>query len=149
MPILSHRLCLILCGWTFLLGCGSGGLDLGPFGLVSGTVTCEGEPISQGMVTFHCFESGQVATANLDQDGSYTMRLDDRDGLPVGEYKVCIRPPLTVQQEGKTNQRLRNNLYDPKISKDIPMKYRYENSSGLVETVQAGDNRFDFDLRKD
>lgn len=148
MSIPLNRLALYICGWTLLVGCGPQGPDLGPFGLVSGSVSYQGKPISQGMITFQCPQSGQVATANLQSDGSYAMRLNDRDGLPLGDYRICIRPPLTVNQESDPSKMRRNNLYDPTVSKDIPMKYRYEHSSGLTATVEEGDNRFDFDLSR-
>ena len=64
----------------------------------------------------------------------------------LGKYKVCVRPPLTVKQETDPSKMRRNNLYDPTISKDIPMKYRNEGSSGMEATVVEGDNRFGFDL---
>ena len=100
------------------------------------------------MITFNCQQSGQVATANLEPDGSYAMRLNNRDGLPLGEYMVCIRPPLTVQQEGDPSKMHRNSLYDPSVSKDIPMRYRRESTSGLAAIVVKGDNQFNFDLSR-
>lgn len=127
-------------------GCGPQGPDLGPFGLVSGKVTYEGKPVAQGMVTFNAPATGHVGTANLEADGTFTMQFNGRPGLPVGEYQVSIRPPLTAKPSGNSAPASRNNLYDPNISKDIPMKYRYETSSGLVETVAEGENSFEFDL---
>ena len=145
-----YRLLLFFSGcFSLLAGCGPQGPDLGPYGLVSGQITYQGTPISKGMITFHSHHSGQVATANLESDGSYSMKLAGRDGLPIGEYQICIRPPLTAQQGSDPSMRRRNNLYDPTISTDIPMKYRYESSSGLDAQVLEGDNRFDFDLLPD
>jgi hypothetical protein len=150
MSIQSNRLLLIVSGWILLLtGCGPQGPDLGPFGLVSGRVTYEGKPIALGMITFNSPQTGHVATADLEPDGSYTMRLNDRDGLPLGHYNICVRPPLTVQHETDPSKVRRNNLYAPTISKDIPMKYRFENSSGLEATVQEDENLFDFNLLRD
>jgi hypothetical protein len=150
MSIQSKRLWLIVCGWILLLpGCGPQGPDLGPFGLVSGRVTYEGKPIAQGMITFNSPQTGHVATADLEPDGSYEMSLNKREGLPIGEYKVSIRPPLTAQHETDPSKMRRNNLYDPTLSKDIPMKYRYESSSGYTAIVVEGENVYDFNMSSD
>ena len=129
-----------------LLGCGPKGPDLGPFGLVQGKVTYRGQPVTQGMITFNCPATGHVGTANLDDSGSYKMSLNGRDGLPLGDYVISIRPPLTAQSDAHPSQQVRNNLYDPSISIDIPMRYRYESSSGFKAQVTKGENNFDFEM---
>ena len=139
----------VSCLFLAQIGCGPQGPDLGPFGEVSGHVTHEGKPVSEGMITFSCSQSGQVSTANLQEDGSYVMNLNGRDGLPLGAYTVTVRPPLNVKVETDPSKMRRNNLYDPSVSVDIPMMYRYESSSGLSATVSAGANEFDFDLKKE
>ncbi len=148
MPSHTPQLKAFLLGLAILVlgGCGPQGPDLGPFGPVSGKVTYQGKPVAKGMITFSSPQSGQSATANLNSDGTYVMELNDRNGLPVGTYKICIRPPLTAKNETDPSKMRRNNLYDPEVSKDIPMKYRYESTSGLEETVVESENKFDFDM---
>ena len=116
---------------------------------MSGAVTFKDMPVSQAMITFNCPQTGHVATANLQLDGSYEMSLNNRKGLPIGEYMVSIRPPLTAQHEMDPSKMRRNNLYDPTLSKDIPMKYRYESSSGYTANVVEGKNVYDFKMLPD
>ena len=139
---------LVACGLAsvFLLGCGPGGPDLGPFGQVQGTVTFQGQSVTKGMITFNCPATGHVGTAEFDSEGSYKMSLNGREGLPLGDYVISIRPPLTAQNDVDPSKRVRNNLYDPSISRDIPMKYRYESSSGFKASVVEGENTFDFEM---
>ncbi len=146
IAMLRRTMCsfaLVLC---IQAGCGPEGPDLGPFGLVSGTVTSQGEPVKAGMITFNNPNSGQVATANLNSDGTYTMELEGREGLPIGDYNVAIRPPLKVNTESDPSLMRRNSIYDPNVSPEIPMRYRYESKSGLESKVLEGENRFDFDM---
>ena len=86
-----------------------------------------------------------MATATIQGDGSYTMRLGQREGLPLGDYKVYVRPPLPGSQE---HFRRRNVAApaDSGTSTKIPEKYQFESSSGLTASVKSGENKFDFDL---
>jgi hypothetical protein len=127
------------------LGCGSQGPDLGPFGQVSGRVTHKGNPITKATITFSCPDSGQVATADLLADGSYTMSLNGREGLPVGKYYVYLLPNLTKLKPGETDFSRSRSQYNPNIGLDIPMNFRDESTSGIVATIEEGENRVDVD----
>lgn len=144
MPVFCHR-CTALLLVILVTGCAEPGLDLGEFGTVSGRVTHRDSPLEKGLVTFNCPASGQVATARIQPDGTYVMKLGEREGLPLGEYKISIRPPLARSQEHLR----RANVPKPEGDDpdyEIPQKFRFETSSGLVRTVASGDNKFDFDL---
>jgi len=141
------KLCRIIAWSACLAGCGHQGVDLGPFGTVSGRVTYKGVPVEEGVITFHCPDSGQVANAGLSDDGRYRIKLEGRDGLPIGNYNVYIRPPLLDYKE---RARLlfpdSGRAYNPQEYPNIPMDYRFESSSGLKATVEEGENTFDFDM---
>ena len=144
MPAFCRRFAAMLLV-TSVAGCAESGIDLGDFATVSGRVTHAGAPLKEGLVTFNCPASGQVATAKIQPDGTYVMKLGERDGLPLGEYKVSIRPPLTRSQEHFR----RANVPKPNGDDggfEIPQKFRFETSSGLVRMVESGSNSFDFDL---
>jgi hypothetical protein len=130
-----------------LSGCRAERVDLGPFAQISGRVTFRSEPVTKGMITFHCLDSGQVATVQLRADGSYQMQLDGRPGLPVGHYMVCVRPPLPDSM-ASTKLRPGNTELEDEAGEgpDIPLKYHYESTSGLTAEVMAGENWFDFEL---
>ena len=125
------------------VGCAEKGIDLGPFGDVSGRVTLDGAALSEGLITFHCPASGQVAVGSIQPDGTYEMYLGQRKGLPVGQYKVAVKPPLPkrpTQTPGTAPSRNVNR------QSNIPEKYRFETSSGLTASVVEGDNQFEFDM---
>ena len=126
--------------------CSHPGPDLGPYGAVFGTVTFQGAPVAAGMITFNSPDSGQVATVDLGADGSYRMQLNGRDGLPVGKYLICVRPPLMTEDPDNPNRMHRNRLYDPLVSPDIPLPYRSEVTSDWKLVVAEGDNRLDLDM---
>ena len=139
-------LCILLAA-TILQGCGPTGPDLGPMGLVSGKVTRENSPITNATITFTNPKSGQVASANLQEDGTYTMSLAGRnDGMPVGKYLVYLLPDLAKLKEGETDYSRDRSPYNPDIAPEIAMKYRDETASGLVADVVEGENVFDYEL---
>ena len=146
--ILPAVLALALALFVSLLpGCGGGGIDLGPFGAVRGQVTYKGKPVTEGLITFNSPKSGQAAIVGLQADGTYRMQLGDRDGLPVGEYNVYVRPPRPDAKARAQMHDLNNSPPSkPKTYPNIPKRYRLETTSGLRAVVNEGDNTFDFKL---
>jgi len=81
--------------WTILLTvalfCGTGCNDSSPFDrvIVSGTVTYQGESISDGMVYFMPNEGTEgMQAAGRIVDGTYTVKA--KGGVPVGKHRVEI-----------------------------------------------------------
>jgi len=66
----------VLC--LSLTGCASQGT-------VSGKITCGGEPLKGGFVTFIPDESGPNYTTSINEDGTYSIA-----NVKVGKYKVCV-----------------------------------------------------------
>jgi hypothetical protein len=64
-------------------------------GQVSGKVTFEGQPVTEGVVSFFSSELGYASDASLGPDGSYTVVTGD-GGLVVGKYQVAIMPPTVI-----------------------------------------------------
>ena len=132
----------VLC----LFGCTDQGVDLGQFGRVSGRVTHHGIALQKGIITFNCPDSGQVATVDIQPDGTYVMKLGDREGLPLGKYKVSVRPPLARSQEHFRRPGSAQPQDNVDSDYEIPVKFRFETSSRLTAAVEEGDNTFNFDL---
>src|SRR4051794_7936946 len=82
--ISSVSLFLILVG-----GCGAKGPTIGA---LRGQVRLEGKPLASGMVVFENAEAGVSLWAPLDADGRYVAHSHDVPGLPVGTYRVAVRP---------------------------------------------------------
>ncbi len=130
---------LVLLGLC-LTGCG------GPreiLGKVSGKVTFQGEPVSEGLVIFSNTDKGVYMTAKLGPDGSYAVKMAEGSGLPLGTYQVSITPPLVEVPLGPMLTPPK-----PRAFPNIPPKYRRNETSGLTLTVEQGDNTFDVDMEK-
>ena len=123
-----------------LSGCGGSGITTAA---VSGTVTYQGKPVTEGTVFFQP-EKGPGATGGLDSQGHYVLRTKTRgDGAPLGKNTVVILPSteisiIDLKPHGQMPKRDYSN---------IPEKYRRGETSGLVREVKPGDNVFDFELK--
>ncbi len=128
-------LLLFLLLGVCLLGCG------GPkkvLGRVAGTVTFEGQPVTDGLIVFANREKGVFILAELGPDGSYKAETADGFGLPPGTYQVSITPPVSDAPVGEMPKMPEPGAYD-----NIPEKYRRPETSGLTlevkETKEAED----------
>ena len=122
-----------------IAGCGD---SRGPTGTVSGKVTFKGQPVTEGMVSFVSAE-GHGASGLLDSAGNYTLVTADGPGVPAGDYKVAIRPPVTGDPDELPID------FDPAEQPEypnIPSKYRSPTNSSLTATVKEDANTFDFDM---
>lgn len=124
---------------VFLLigsGCnGGGGPSFDNLVPVSGTVTYNGEPLEQGVVSFAPIDPrGQSATGKV-TDGKFTMQTTvSAPGVIAGKYKVMIESIDTPDRAPSTNP---NDLY-PKSINLIPEKYRDAATSGIEIEVVSG-----------
>jgi hypothetical protein len=121
-------------------GCGKESAKLTP---VAGKVTLNGQPVTAGQVSlFSLAEGGKPAgllVGKIDSSGGYKILTDNRDGAPLGKYRVTVTPsmvPAADGQKGPTNA--------------IPQKYMDTQKSPLsievVEKPEAG--RYDLKLSK-
>jgi hypothetical protein len=110
-------------------------------GVVTGTVTIEGELANSGTVTFHLANDGKMAIGRIHPDGSYSLRtgqgnLREEDGGTVvpGEYIVTVSitgPPVAGEQviEGAPP------IPGPSL---VAAKYASQETSDLKRTVKEG-----------
>src|SRR5262245_14333364 len=92
-------------------GCGPGnGLTLGP---VHGSITCKGEPVRFGYVTFlpdaASGTNGPPSTGSILSDGTYSISTEQvEDGAIVGSHKVAVialdPQPLTAEEVPKPEE---------------------------------------------
>ena len=131
---------ILLIGSTSALslaGCGASA----SVGQVGGKVTCDGQPVGEGLVSFHNPDTGSAAQAELKPDGTFEVS-NAEGGLPPGEYRVTIMPPTvqlpdTAETEG--------GLGFKEVT-DIPDTYRSAKTSGLTAVVVTGKNDFEFTM---
>jgi len=117
-------------------GCGGGGPELAATGTVSGKVTFEGAPVTEGDVNFASSE-GYAATVPLDSSGSFLI-----ESLEIGTYTVFVTPPSPTEAPDSDP----SEMAEPKQYDNIPQGYREQTTSDLVAEVKEGDNTFTFKM---
>lgn len=119
---------VVLCVLT--AGCGAG-----DWGTATGRVTLDGEPLKQGVVSFHPAGSDATAYGQVN-DGSFTVNTGQKSGLKAGSYIVTVSatsvPPSGSNQVAKLL---------------TPQKYASKATSDLKAEVKPSSNQFEFALR--
>lgn len=117
-------------------GCGSS--DAWPTATVSGAVTFEGQPVTEGQIEFFSPERGVGASAVLDSSGGFTIEQP----VDVGSYKVMVKPPsMPAPKMGEPPPKM-------KEYQSIPYRYRDEASTDLTAEVREDEeNKFTFDMK--
>ena len=136
----------MLLACAAMSGCaGPPGADYGSLGLVeiSGTITLDGQPLSNAMVQF--VDADQTyCTGVTDSSGHYTMMLDSRkSGVIPGDKTVRISSRVPAG-EGAEEE-------DPDAKPTEPEKVPacYNKDSKLQIKVTESDSDMDFDLKSD
>jgi hypothetical protein len=109
-------------------GCGSRGS-------ATGTVTLDGTPLKEGLITFHPVEPGPTAYGQV-KEGEFTVSTGQKTGLQAGKYKVTVSAS-TIPEPGSTKE--------AKLL--TPAKYSRPETSGLEAAVGSGSNRFKFEMK--
>jgi hypothetical protein len=111
-------------------------------GKVSGKVSFQGQPLTEGLVVFANEEKGVHITAPIGPGGVYTVRMAQGEGLPLGTYQVAIAPPVVDLPVGMVKPPAAPRQYS-----EIPAKYRQAATSELTLNVQPGANTLDVDMQ--
>ena len=133
-------------GKALLLGLASlsiAGCERGEeLGKIRGRVTFQGAPVTEGLVVFSNAQKGIFMTAVLNVDGSYVVTSARGRGLPLGQYRVFVTPPIDEPKLGP-------NFEPPPIKPfpNIPQRYRDVKTSELTLEVKQGENVFDIEMK--
>jgi hypothetical protein len=120
--------CMLLV-WS-AWGCSRG--DGPELGVVRGTVSLDGEPITNASVTFW-LGTGRPSVGVPDAAGRYELRFTvNQTGALIGEHRVYISTAVPQQDDTTSTER-------------IPAKFNVK--STLVREVKPGTNIIDFDIQ--
>lgn len=137
--------CLILIA----VGCSSGGENTYP---VSGKVTFQGKPVTQGQVIFYP-GSGRSALGVINSDGIYSLTTSENsDGAIPGTYRVTIDATKTIggQPEPKSLEEelsgVGQRMDSSRLLRLVPKKYSRRETSTLKAEVEPKENIINFEL---
>ncbi|HWL08338.1 MAG TPA: carboxypeptidase-like regulatory domain-containing protein [Planctomicrobium sp.] len=122
---------------VFLSGCGS--RKEIPIASVSGIVTYQEKPVTQGDISFMS-NQGFGASAQIDSDGRYSLRSQYGKGIPLGTYKVIVTPPPILVNESENPR----PQVQEKTHPEIPKKYRHFSTSELE--IEIGEKPVTFNI---
>jgi hypothetical protein len=131
-----------------LVGC-SHDPNMPKLGKVHGKVTYKGQPLDGGHIVFNPAtgkggESGQVATGEINSDGTYEMTtFNTGDGAILGQHIVTVT--FQKGEMPKPDEYSRINYVLPKNV--TPTKYAAADKSPLRCTVGEGNNEFNIELK--
>jgi hypothetical protein len=118
---------------------------------VSGRVTYEGEPVSEGAaVLFSDPERGIFITAKMDSDGRYRVEMAEGYGLPPGSYGVALVPPMLMMTP-EMEEKYREGGPPPALVAfpKIPLRYRKPETSSLRLELTPEGATFDIEMVPD
>jgi hypothetical protein len=147
---------LLALSLAFALGCGGGGgggagntkpLEQTKTVPARGIVTYKGKPLDNAAVTFMPLDDGKTVPARgkTDSVGSFVLSTyGDKDGAPVGKYKVLVSVNTAVEVEpGVLAPEPEGGFKSP-----IPVKYNNVKTTDILVEVKDGDpNDFKIDLK--
>jgi hypothetical protein len=134
----SSLLCLLAVWSLALSGCGSEEVR----GKITGKVTFQGKPLSEGRVLFSNDDKGIHMNGDVKSDGTYEIITAKGAGLPLGKYLVSVCPQLEPLPSGIARVAPKHKEYP-----NIPPKYREFQTSGLTLNVKEGVNQFSIDMK--
>ena len=133
---------LFLVALVGVAGCGKSG---GPTGTVTGRVTHQDTPLTEGTISFS--SAGQfpvIASGVIQPDGTYSLRFGNEPGIPVGQYRVTVHPPAVQIDFAKPGPPAPRKEYP-----QIPPPYRNPATSPLEAEISEGRQELDFELTPD
>jgi hypothetical protein len=140
----SQRILLLSLGCLIALpGCSSGPRQVP----VSGKITVNGRPLTEGRITFLPANDNRnelVPYGSVNKDGEYVLHTNGKLGAPLGQYKVIIQIPSEFESApGKKRQGpLPKRLIHPKFSNAAltPLQVTVEESAqpGAYDFIVTG-----------
>ncbi len=135
----SFSLLVIGCGLLSFSGCGSDGPQLAE---VAGTVTVDGKPIPNAVLTF-IPTGGSTSYGKTDAQGKYKLMFtDSKSGAMLGTHNVEIEVKRYSKDE--VNEMKAAGL--EASSEFVPIPKKYKQPGALTADVKKGGNTIDFTM---
>lgn len=131
--------CSAVVALLCVAGCGTPEI---PIAKVSGRVTIDGKPATEGIVYF-VPTRGPSAAGAIQSDGSYRLSTRNaNDGAVVGRHRVYLGPAWPVDNGSGMVADVK-----PRAPNTFPpQRYRTPEASGLTAEVSESGSTIDFDL---
>lgn len=156
LPRFHVNLMLLAIAGIVLAGCSQSSRP--PTYRVTGTVTLQGKPLADAVITFVPIGEGEAASAITDANGHYALTTwEAGDGARSGEYRVKVSKQ--EQQAVDPAKMVKNLPYEeeqkiyveakkapPPAKRLIPAKYEDDQTSGLTHTVDKKPTTFDIKI---
>jgi hypothetical protein len=130
------RVGFLLIGVALLQGCSGETSSIPKTVEVSGLVTLNGTPLTEGSINFSSGTTGDSAIASINQDGRFLFG----NGVLPGTYRVTITPSNSKVPPAP-------GVAPPKLNLSIPAKYGDPASTDLKAEVSSQSTDFTFDLK--
>ena len=104
----------------------------------------DGQPVAEASVVFAPATAGKAAFGQTDQKGRFQLTtFQQNDGALAGEYvatvqKTRVTGEVTTAERYAHLDKTGKNPPPPKTEYEVPQKYGAKESSGLLFTVQSG-----------
>lgn len=142
-----RRSMVLIAGISFLVVVGCGGtsdgpkLPEGPKGVVKAKVSCNGKPVTMGILLLDSGK-GFAAAAPAGLDGTFELKGPEGAEIPAGTYKVAITPPnVPSPPPGATEM-------PPAASiEGVPSKFYGIETSGVKVEIKAGNQEIEIVLQ--
>ena len=146
---------LAAIGFSTLCGCG--GSDLPELGYVEGTVTLDGKPLPNVVLTYQP-NKARPSYGRTDENGWYELTYtDDNPGAVLGTHNVRISSADAAgggsddgtYEESYEDEGDYEDSDQESAGKGEKVPAKYSRNSELTADVKSGDNVFDFALTSD
>jgi hypothetical protein len=137
---------------TILIQLGCNGKTYIPTEFVEGTVTLDGVPLDDVVVTFLPVNFGELGYASTDAEGKFrvsTFNGKSGAGTTVGEYSVTFNKEIedvSKRRFGKDETGKEVSLPNLATVQIVPKKYLSSETSGFTVKIEKGKNVFNFNL---
>lgn len=144
---LAKRWCFIglLVATVAITGCGGEGANgppapTGPTGTVKGKLTCNGKPVTTGILSLDNGQGFSVG-APVKPDGSFELLGPTGSAVPAGTYKVGVTPPPVVSPPGAAT------MPPPPSIEGVDPKFYAPGTSGVTVEIKSGAQDITIDLK--